>query len=330
MQSSQIYRGLLTCFFVANFLAFSKVAFAPHLFSNANFESMDRTGDLEIKNKKQHINCIRFTCLSVTVLPSHVSAGIYAGRGFAYSCMCIRLKACVYVHVSFFVCSFQTGFKARHRVCHKSGDVEFPRSPTITGPQYTVPPGFPGMHPPPTRPISMPPGVPPQPMCGAPPGFPLHMMPPPPMSGLAVMPPGLPPFRSSLPFVPPTIPIGPLIPKTQPPTQVKVGEDIWVENLTAEGKSYYYNMRTRETRWDRPEGVTLVKQDEVEIPAKTSVTASVTASAPNAVQKPPDVAVWTEYHNPEGKAYYYNTKTGETTWEKPKVLTDWEGNRWNF
>ncbi|TPP62428.1 Transcription elongation regulator [Fasciola gigantica] len=205
----------------------------------------------------------------------------------------------------------------------------YPSGPAATSesPQYAVPPGFPGMHPPPARPISMPPGVPPQSMCAAPPGFPLHMMPPPPMSGLAVMPPGLPPFRSSMPFVPPTLPMGPLTPRSQPTTQVKVGEDIWVENITAEGKSYYYNMRTRETRWDRPEGVTLVKQDEVESPAKTSATVGMNVNASTVPQKPPDVAVWAEYHNPEGKAYYHNTKTGETTWEKPKTLVDWEASR---
>ncbi|VDL92502.1 unnamed protein product [Schistocephalus solidus] len=86
-------------------------------------------------------------------------------------------------------------------------------------------------------------------------------------------------------------------------------EDIWVENSTADGKNYYYNMRTRETRWDRPEGVTVVP-----------------ISATPAPVKPPEVAVWTEYKSGEGKAYYHNSRTGETTWEKPKVLADWEGN----
>lgn len=32
-------------------------------------------------------------------------------------------------------------------------------------------------------------------------------------------------------------------------------EDIWLTNLTAQGKPYYYNKRTRETRWSLPEHV---------------------------------------------------------------------------
>ena len=41
--------------------------------------------------------------------------------------------------------------------------------------------------------------------------------------------------------------------------------------------------------------------------------------------KPPEVAEWTEYKTAEGKPYYYSSKTMESTWEKPKVLVDWEG-----
>uniref|UniRef100_A0A095A836 Transcription elongation regulator 1 n=1 Tax=Schistosoma haematobium TaxID=6185 RepID=A0A095A836_SCHHA len=58
----------------------------------------------------------------------------------------------------------------------------------------------------------------------------------------------------------------------------------------------------------------------------TSVSTSVGAPSVSSatLTKPPEVAVWTEYHNQDGKAYYHNMKTGETTWEKPKVLIDWE------
>ncbi|CAH8542795.1 unnamed protein product [Heterobilharzia americana] len=95
-------------------------------------------------------------------------------------------------------------------------------------------------------------------------------------------------------------------------------------------------MRTRETRWDRPEGVTVVRQGEVEGTIKpatafpmTTTAVSTGVSTPSVTTtvtpvRPPEVAVWTEYHNQDGKAYYHNVKTGETTWEKPKVLIDWE------
>lgn len=33
---------------------------------------------------------------------------------------------------------------------------------------------------------------------------------------------------------------------------------------------------------------------------------------------------WSEHDAPDGKKYYYNAKTGESVWEKPKELTDFE------
>ena len=42
-------------------------------------------------------------------------------------------------------------------------------------------------------------------------------------------------------------------------------------------------------------------------------------------QKPPEVAEWSEHKNVDGRSYYYNSKTMESTWDKPQVLTDWDG-----
>ena len=36
------------------------------------------------------------------------------------------------------------------------------------------------------------------------------------------------------------------------------GEDLWLTNLTMQGKPYFYNKRTRETRWTLPEGATTI------------------------------------------------------------------------
>jgi transcription elongation regulator 1 len=43
-------------------------------------------------------------------------------------------------------------------------------------------------------------------------------------------------------------------------------EEVWVQNKTADGKIYYYNARTRESAWTKPEGtsVKVLTQEEVE------------------------------------------------------------------
>ena len=34
---------------------------------------------------------------------------------------------------------------------------------------------------------------------------------------------------------------------------------------------------------------------------------------------PTEVSEWSEHKNPEGKCYYYNSRTQESVWEKPQV-----------
>ena len=42
--------------------------------------------------------------------------------------------------------------------------------------------------------------------------------------------------------------------------------------------------------------------------------------------KPSEVAEWSEHKNAEGRSYFYNSRTMESTWDKPQTLVDWEGN----
>lgn len=60
----------------------------------------------------------------------------------------------------------------------------------------------------------------------------------------------------------------------QPPQQAQqqanipgldLNGEVWVETKTPDGKSYYYNIRTRETTWTKPEGpnVKVMVQDQV-------------------------------------------------------------------
>lgn len=70
----------------------------------------------------------------------------------------------------------------------------------------------------------------------------------------------------------------------------------WVAYTSPDGRTYYHNNTTNETKWDRPTGV----------PIHNDVQPKV---------------VWYEYKSPDGRIYYFNQLTGQTTYNKPADYT---------
>ncbi|CAK6957198.1 transcription elongation regulator 1 isoform X1 [Scomber scombrus] len=124
---------------------------------------------------------------------------------------------------------------------------------------------------PPPPPFGMMRGPPPRPPYARPP-FDPNMPPIPPPGGMP--PPIGPPHLQRPPFLPPPMgnlppPPGMLFPPGMPPVPasgnpaLNPAEEIWVENKTPEGKAYYYNARTRESSWSKPDGVKIIQQSEL-------------------------------------------------------------------
>jgi transcription elongation regulator 1 len=172
---------------------------------------------------------------------------------------------------------------------------------------------------------------------------------------------------------------------------IDLSGEVWVETKTEEGKSYFYNARTRETTWTRPEetkGVKILSQGEVErltqqlaegeggnqpkgpqdegsggagfglpppgfmgggppgfVPPGGAPPGGAPYGMPPPGFPPPwgmpppggmpppwaggpapfvEPCDWSEHTSPDGKKYYYNAKSGESVWEKPKEFAEYE------
>ncbi|KAI7795929.1 putative transcription elongation regulator 1 [Triplophysa rosa] len=140
-------------------------------------------------------------------------------------------------------------------------------------PPSTVLLGPPPLLRPPPPPFGMMrgPPPPPRPPFGRPP-FDTSM---PPIAPPGALPPPIgPPHLQRPQFMPPPMgnmppPPGMIFPPGMPPSPASgaasslPSDEIWVENTTPEGKVYYYNARTRQSAWTKPEGVKIIQQSEL-------------------------------------------------------------------
>ncbi|XP_064408512.1 pre-mRNA-processing factor 40 homolog B isoform X1 [Latimeria chalumnae] len=163
----------------------------------------------------------------------------------------------------------------------------FPNAPPMIPPPFMPPPGMP----PPFPPMGMPPmGQRPPAMPPMPPG----MMPPmiPPMAGpppMGQMPGMMPPMMPGM-MMPP-MPSGP-IPAT-PPAAAPSTETVLMPT---------------------PRPTTIPS------PAVTAVHPSVAGGSTPVLEAPRKKSPWTEHKAPDGRTYFYNSETKQSTWEKPDEL----------
>ncbi|XP_064182931.1 WW domain-binding protein 4-like [Anguilla rostrata] len=85
--------------------------------------------------------------------------------------------------------------------------------------------------------------------------------------------------------------------------------DVWLQGVTDDGQTYYYNALTGEAQWEKPEGF----QEERKTSGQTQSKNEKPSSSP-----------WMEMLSPDGHTYYYNTETGESSWEKPAEFSPLE------
>lgn len=85
----------------------------------------------------------------------------------------------------------------------------------------------------------------------------------------------------------------------------------WAELYTDDGVTYYYNSVTQETSWELPKLPVLPALP----PEKKR--AQLSKSLPPVPPQAAPITDWVETYTEDGQLYYYNSKTMETSWERP-------------
>ncbi|XP_015785267.1 transcription elongation regulator 1 [Tetranychus urticae] len=138
--------------------------------------------------------------------------------------------------------------------------------------------------------------------------------------------------------------------------EIRLAAAEWTEYKTPEGKPYYFSSKTKQSVWDKPkalsdleDAINKVKAQQEELAAKASQANLENQTNKNSevrsdgssdvviidptgqglvLQVDPEIRLaaseWTEYKTPEGKPYYFSSKTKQSVWDKPKALEDLE------
>ncbi|OMO63416.1 hypothetical protein COLO4_32485 [Corchorus olitorius] len=133
-----------------------------------------------------------------------------------------------------------------------------------------------------------------------------------------------------------------LAPSIQPKPNEEASTD-WIEHTSANGRRYYYNKKTRQSSWEKP----LELMTPIEFFCVTSIALKVltgTCSAtllrdcfqsiagfymfifggttfPMFYSKRADASTnWKEFTSPDGRKYYHNKVTNQSTWSIPEEL----------
>lgn len=105
----------------------------------------------------------------------------------------------------------------------------------------------------------------------------------------------------------------------------------WSAFYDDEGRIYYYNSVNGESSWDAPEKYNpppdadekKMDGNSREEDAADTATAAVTSVDDSQSQETEEARrAWVAYRDDEGREYYYNTVTQQTTWDKPEGLQE--------
>lgn len=162
----------------------------------------------------------------------------------------------------------------------------------------------------------------------APPGPLPHIRPPAGMmSGL--MPPNLPPGAAL--GIPPGV--GGIPPGVggAPPNVMGMGQkEIWLEHKMPNGRVYYSNLITRQTKWEKPVDAIIQPGPPAPVGGASGNQGGGTPPSQPLLPHPPmpmaaptgpplvPARVWSEHATEDGRTYFYNKITMASVWERPK------------